>query len=179
MVKTTLRARVALNFLSITIAIIAIALFAPSVLANPLETTDVQKLRSLRVSLHTTTIDITQAMEQLSEANSYSDFRCLNFIHNQAHEIEMTAAGVSDLIALSILMKDSSDELYVLRSLKTWLKLLTNDLLHSRQMINGMMALCPRSATANVKSQVLLNKLSEWYDPVASIVERVERAVSP
>ena len=76
-------------------------------------------------------------------------------------------------------MKDSSDELYVLRSLKTWLKLLTNDLLHSRQMINGMMALCPRSATANVKSQVLLNKLSEWYDPVASIVERVERAVSP
>ena len=91
----------------------------------------------------------------------------------------MVAAGVGDLMALSIMMKDSEDELRTLSGLRTWLTALSNQLLHSREIINGTMSQCSNSATVNVKGQTLLNLLSEWSDPVALISKKVAQVVPP
>ena len=90
--------------------------------------------------------------------------------------MESILAGVDDLTALSLLMKNSADEINVLKELLTWLVMLTDYFTSARQMINGFMIGCPNSATANVKGQTLLNLLANWRDPVDSIFEKVWQA---
>ena len=90
--------------------------------------------------------------------------------------MESILAGVDDMTALSLLMKDSADETNVLKELLTWLVMLTDYFTSARQMINGFMIGCPSSATVNVKGQTLLNLLATWRDPVESILERVWQA---
>jgi hypothetical protein len=124
-------------------------------------------------------VDVTQTIEQAREMKLYAIFDCLALIHDQVQGVADTTAAVGDLIALSILMKDSDDELLVLLTLRTWLTVLRAELPHARQIINGEMALCSTSATVNAKGQALLNVLSEWNDPVASLSRRVNQAVPP
>jgi hypothetical protein len=76
-------------------------------------------------------------------------------------------------------MKDAFDELQVLRALHTWLTVLTAELPHARQIINGAMSLCSNSATANAKGQALLNVLSEWNEPIVSLSKTVAQAIEP
>jgi hypothetical protein len=104
---------------------------------------------------------------------------CLALLHDQAQEVGMVAAGVGDLMALSIMMKDSEDEVRTLNGLRTWLTALSNQLLHAREIVNGTMSQCSNSATVNVKGQTLLNILSEWSDPVSVISKKVAQAAPP
>ena len=98
-------------------------------------------------------------------------------IHEQAQSIGYTAAGAGDLIALSAVMKDASDEILVLRGLRTWLTALARELPHSRQIINSAMVLCSNSSVVNAKGQAVLNALADWDEPVALLSRRVARVV--
>jgi hypothetical protein len=162
-----------------TIIAMTIALFVAPVQANTLQLADAQRIQSLRIKLLTATTDVSQAMEHAADLKNYSDHRCLGLLHDQAQSLGLTVAAVADLIALDGLMKDSEDELRVLHALRTWLAVLTNELPQARQIINGAMSLCSSSATVNVKGQALLNNLSEWRDPVASLSRRVLQAAPP
>jgi hypothetical protein len=158
---------------------IAIALFVTPVQANTLLMTDAQRIQSLRAKLMTATFDVSQAMEHAVDLKNYSDHTCLGLLHDQGQSVGMTVAAVADLTALAILMKDNEDELRVLHALRTWLAVLTNELPQARQIINGTMSQCSSSATVNVKGQTLLNILSEWRDPVASLSRRVLQVAPP
>jgi hypothetical protein len=118
-------------------------------------------------------------MEGAREARNYSLMDCLTLIHDRGESVGMTAAGVGDLIALAVVMKDPFDEAQVLRALRTWLTVLSNELPQARQIMYGAMSLCSNSATVNAKGQGLLNAPVEWNDPVSSLTKRVERAVQP
>jgi hypothetical protein len=154
----------------------AIALVTASAHGSTLQVADAQKVQTLRVKLQTATVDVTQAMDHASEIKNFSDHGCLVLLHGQAQEVGMVAAGVGDLMALSILMKDNDDEIRTLSALRTWLTALSNQLPHAREIINGTMSQCSNSATVNVKGQTLLNILSEWSDPVALLSKRVTQA---
>jgi hypothetical protein len=154
-----------------------ILLVTASAQASTLQFPDVQKVKALRSKLQTSNVDVTQAMERASAMNNYDDQRCLGLLHDQAYETGLIAAGVGELMSLSILMKDSDDEIRTLVGLQEWLTMLSNQLRHSREIINGAMSVCSNSATVNVKGQNLLNFLSEWSDPVAAISKKVAQAV--
>ena len=162
-----------------TVIAIGVTLFVPSAQANTLQISDAQTLQSLRQKLYTVNADVTQAMNQILEVKNLPIFNCLALIHDQGQEVGTTGAAVGDLIALAVLMKDNDDELLVLRALRTWLTVLSNELPHAREVINGAMATCSVSATVNVKGQALLNGLSEWSNPVASLSTRVNQVVLP
>jgi hypothetical protein len=74
-------------------------------------------------------------------------------------------------------MKDASDEILVLRGLRTWLTALTRKLAHARQMINSAMVSCSNSSVVNAKGRAVLNVLADWDEPVALLSRRVARAV--
>jgi hypothetical protein len=154
-----------------------ILLVTTSAQASTLQFPDVQKVQALRTKLQTATVDVTQAMEQASAMKNYDDQRCLGLLHDQAQEAALIAAAVGDFMALSMLMKDSDDEVRTLSGLRTWLTALSNQLVHSREIINGAMSVCSTSATVNVKAQNMLNILSEWSGPVAMISKKVAQAV--
>jgi hypothetical protein len=135
---------------------------------------ELQRLNALRSKLQIATRDITDAMEQTNGAM----FRCLDFIHDQGYSVNVMSAPVADLIVLSMEMRDRADELQVLRHLQNWLRTMSDQMTHSRQMINGMMAQCSSYATVNVKGQALLDVLSELRGPVDSIVRQVKFRVS-
>ena len=154
-----------------------ILLVTASAQASTLQFPDAQKVQALGAKLRTATVDVTQAMERASAMKNFDDQRCLGLLHDQVQEVALIAAAVGDFIALSILMKDSDDEIRTLSGLRTWLAALSNQLPHAREIINGAMSVCSNSATVNVKGQNLLNILSEWSDPVAMISKKVAQAV--
>ena len=162
-------------------AVLAAALFATptSLQANTLQVSDSQKLRALRIKLHTATADVTQALNAAVEFRNQSVGDCLGQIHQRASSVENTAAGAGSLVALGVMMADHSDEILVLRELRVWLTELTKELAFARQLINGTMSSCSTSATVNVKGQAVLNVLSELNDPIASLSRRVEQAIPP
>jgi hypothetical protein len=157
----------------------AIMLVTVSAQASTLQFADAQRVQALRGKLLTASVDVTQAMEHALDMKNFADHSCLALLHDQAQEVGMVAAGVGDFMALSIMMKDSDDEIRTLSGLRTWLTALSNQLLHAREIINGTMSQCSNSATVNVKGQTLLNILSEWSDPVAVISKKVAQAVPP
>jgi hypothetical protein len=152
--------------------VVWVSLFIP-VNASTLQVLDAHRFQLLRTKLHAATVDVSDAAAQAGNAQDYATVNCLITIHDQGNEIESTAAAIGDLIALSVLMKDSEDEGYVLRALRTWLVVLNVELPQARQIINGEMIQCSHSAVANTKGQALLNVLSEWNDPVAMLSRRV------
>ena len=154
---------------------LAFVLLPVNVEASTIRMSDAQSVHALRIQLRATTADIAEAMEQ---ARATNNVECLNFIHNFGSSMESILAGVDDLTALSLLMKDSADEINVLKELLTWLVMLTDYFTSARQMINGFMIGCPSSTTVNVKGQTLLNLLANWRDPVDSILERVWQATN-
>jgi hypothetical protein len=160
-----------------TVGIVS-ALLVADVGASTLQVSDAQRVHALRVKLHATTADITQAMEQAKANKHYGAIDCLHFIHSYANSIELILAGVDDLTVLSLLMKDSADEIYVLKALRTSLTVLTNYFINAPKMINESMAGCAGSAMVNVKGQNLLNLLSDWRDPLGSILQRISRVSS-
>ena len=145
--------------------------------ASTFQFPDAQRLQALRTKLQTANVDVTQAMEHATAMKNYDDQRCLGLVHDQAQEVGMVAAGVGDFLALSILMKDSEDETRTLIGMQTWVTALSNQLRHSREIINGAMSVCSNSATVNVKAQNILNLLSEWSDPLAAISKKIAQAV--
>ena len=155
------------------VLILVLALFATSAQASVLQLSDATTIHSLRKKLNTITVDVTQAMEGAMQTGNYNLFSCLSLIHDQGESVAMTAAGVGDLIALSLLMRDQFDEAKTLRALRTWLAVLSNDLPHARQIINGAMSLCSNSVIVNAKGQAFLNALSDWNEPVSSMARRV------
>jgi hypothetical protein len=152
---------------------LAFVLLPVHVEASTLSMSDAQSVHALRIQLRATTADIAEAMKQARATNNDRVVECLNYMHNYGSSIESTLAGVDDLTALSLLMKDSADETNVLKELLTWLVMLTDYFTSARQMINGFMIACPSSAAVSVKGQTLLNLLANWRDPVDSILERV------
>jgi hypothetical protein len=155
---------------------IAFVLLSVHVEASTLSMSDAQSVRALRVQIRTMTADITEAMEQARVTNNYHVVECLNYMHNYGSSMESILAGIDDLTTLSLLMKDSTDEINVLKELLTWLVMLTDYFTSAQQMINGFMIACPTSAAVSVKGQTLLNLLANWRDPVDSILERVWQA---
>jgi hypothetical protein len=156
---------------------LAFVLLPVNVEASTLSISDAQSVHALRIQLHATTADITEAMERARRATNIDRVvECLNYMHNYGSSMESILAGVDDLIALSLLMKDSADETNVLKELLTWLVMLTDYFTSAPQMINGFMNGCLSSARVNVKGQALLNLLASWRDPIDSILERVWQA---
>jgi hypothetical protein len=156
-----------------------ILLVTASSQASTLQFPDVQRVQALKTKLQTATVDVTQAMERASAMKNFDDQRCLSFLHDEAQVTAMLAATVVDFAALSILMKDSEDEVRTLSGMQSWVKALSNQLVHSREIINSAMSVCSNSATVNVKAQNMLNLLSEWSDPVAAISKKIAQAVPP
>jgi len=162
-----------LRFLFTTVAV----LFLLSAQASTFQASDGQKLQALRKRLYTVTVDVTHAVNQSVEIGNYSVVNCLSLIHDQGQNVSTIAAGVSDLMVLSLLMKDSDDELQVLRALQTWLAVLTGSLPKARDIINRAMVQCSSSPSANAKGQALLNELSNWDDPIEQFSRTVNRAI--
>jgi hypothetical protein len=159
------------------IVVLVIPLGIASAQASTLQFPEVQRLQALKMKMLTAATDVTQAMERASEMRNYDDQRCLSLVHDQAQEAGLIASAVVDFMSLSMLMKDNEDELRTLSGLRTWLTALSDQLGHSREIINGAMSVCSNSATVNVKGQNMLNILSEWSDPVAMISKKVAQAV--
>ena len=162
--------------LRLIMAGLAFVLLPINVEASTLRMPDARSVHALRVQLRATTADITEAMEQARATNNRRVAECLNYMHNYGRSMGSILAGVDDLIALSLLMKDNADEINVLKELLTWLFMLTDYFTSAQQMINGFMIACPSSAAVSVKGQTLLNLLANWRDPVDSILERVWQA---
>jgi hypothetical protein len=93
---------------------VTILLVTSSAQSNTLQLSDAQKMHALRVKLQTASTDVTQAMDHASDLQHFAEHDCLALLHDQAHEVAMVAAGVGDLMALSIMMKDGEDEVRTL-----------------------------------------------------------------
>jgi hypothetical protein len=133
---------------------IAFVLLSVHVEASTVSMSDAQSVHALRVQIRATTADIAEAMEQARATNNYHVVECLNYVHNYGSSIESILAGVNDLTEFSLLMKDSTDEINVLKELLTWLVMLTDYFTGARQMINGFMIGCPSSAAVHVKARL-------------------------
>jgi hypothetical protein len=112
--------------------------------ASTFQFPDAQRVQALRVKLQTANVDVTQAMEHATAMKNFDDQRCLGLVHDQAQEVWMVAAGVGDFLSLSILMKDSDDEVRTLVGMQTWVTALANQLRHARKIINGAMSVSAR-----------------------------------
>lgn len=149
-----------------------VLLCATSVQAAMLQISDVERWRAVREKLITAQVDITDAMVNAGELKNHVAAECLFMIHNQADSVSFAAEAVGTLTALSIMMKDSGDELQVLRALRIHLTAMSERLPHARKQINAWMTRCGTSATVNVKAQAVLNVLAEFENPVASLSRR-------
>ena len=160
-------------------AALLVLLCATGVQATVLQMSDVERWRALTQKLITAQVDITDAMENAGELKSHVEADCLLMIHNQADSLSATAVAAGTLIALSIAMKDSGDEVQVLRAVRSYLNAVSERLPHARKQINAWMTRCGSSAVVNVKAQAVLNVISEFEGPVTSLSRRVMQAVQP
>jgi hypothetical protein len=164
--------------MSVLVALLVL-LYTISAQAATLQMSDVERLRALRKKLITAQVDISDTIENAGQLKNYVVGDCLFMVHKQANDLSSTAATVSDLIALSLLMKDSGDEFQVLRTLRAYLSVMSDELPHARKQINAWMTRCSDSATVNVKAQGVLNILAEFEGPVALLSRRVMQVVQP
>jgi hypothetical protein len=164
--------------MSVFVALLLL-LYAISAQAAMLQISDVERLRALKTKLVTAQVDISDAIENAGQLKNHVVADCLFMVHMQADDVSSTAATVSTLVALSLLMKDSGDEFQVLRALRPYLSAMSDQLPHARKQINAWMTRCSDSATVNVKAQAVLNILAEFEGPVASLSRRVIQVVQP
>jgi hypothetical protein len=150
-----------------------ILLFATSAQAATLQMSDVKTLNTLAHKLTTAQVDLSEAIKNAGELRNDVVVECLYMIHNQTSSFNGTAIPVSILVGLSVVMKDNTDELLVLRALRTFLDALSQGLIQARKQINAWMTRCGNSAVVNVKAQAVLNILSEFEGPIASLSRRV------
>jgi hypothetical protein len=164
---------------AIRVIVASFLLCAQSTQAAILQKSDIEKLYILRKKLATAQIDVTQTMENAGALKNYVVFDCLSMIHNQVTSLGRTAAAVSILASLSVVMSDSGDEFQVLRALHTYLSVMSDELSHARQIINAWMTRCSSSATVNVKAQTILDLFAELEGPITSLSRSVMQVVPP
>src|SRR5262249_43880215 len=126
---------------------------------------------SLLYELAEATRKVLQTVHGPPDANAANS--CLQGIHDEAGAVVDESSQWSELLTLSTMMKDKSDEELVLQMLRSRASVLLMSTALARLKINGYIGICPAITAANVKGQTIIEIMTRMNGFLASLANRL------